>query len=324
MRHPDVDRLVAVLASVQCGVFTRRQVLDVGGDDDLICRRLRQRRWDRVGPGVYALPGSPPTWHQRLWIARLAADPFAVVSHESAAAFHAWPGFPSGPVVLLVPHGRHPRVEGATLHETRDLWLVDTMLIDHLIVTTPARTLLDLAGSGVSFGRLCLALDHGLTHRELTYAAIQTELSAQARQGKRGVRLLAKVLDSRLGEPVKQSQLERKHFELDARFGGPRPLPQWPYPGRQQVNGCADAGFPDALLAIETDGRKWHTRVADLKRDHHRDAEAGRAGVQVLRLLYEDVVGDPEGTWNLVQETRRTRLQQLHPRITATGGNSRC
>lgn len=307
----EVDRLLAVLASIQCGVFSRRQVLDVGGDDALIKRRLRQGRWDRAAPGVYALPGSAVSWHRRLWIARLTIDPFAVVSHESAAAMHGWPGFPEGPVVLLAPHGSHPRVDGATVHQTRDLWLVETVLLDHLIVTTPARTLLDLAGVRTRFGRLAAALDHGITQRQLTYPAIQAELAAQARPGKPGIRLLTSVLDSRLGEPVKQSELERAHFQLYERFGGPRPAAQWPYPGRQQVNGCADAGFPDVLLAVETDGRKWHTRVADLKRDHHRDAEAARAGVQVLRLLYEDVVGDPEGTWNLVQDTRRTRLRQL-------------
>ena len=324
MFAPDIDQLLAVFVSLQCGVFSRRQVYDLGGDDSLIRRRLRQGRWERVAPGVYVLVGSPATWRQRLWIARLAIDQFAVVSHESAAAMVGWPGFPERPVVLLVPHGTHARIAGAVVHETRDLWLVETMLIDNLIVTTPARTLLDLAGSGTGFGRLAAALDHGVTHRQLRYRDVQAELSAQARPGKPGIRLLTKVLDSRLGDGVKQSELERKHFDLYDRFGGPRPVPQWPYPGRELVPGCADAGFPDALLAVETDGRKWHTRVADLKRDHHRDAEAARAGVQVLRLLYEDVVGDPEGTWQLVQETRRTRLRQLQPLPPdASGGNSR-
>lgn len=321
MRTPDIDRLIAVFVSLQCGVFTRRQVLDLGGDDDLIRRRMAQRRWDRAATGVYVLPGAPPSWHQRLWIARLTADPFAVVAHESAAAMHRWPGFPVGPVALLVPHGAHPRLSGATFHETRDLWLVDTMLVEHLIVTTPARTLLDLAGAGTRLSRLQAATDHGLTNGQLSYTSIQEEMAAQARRGKRGVRLLASMLDARVGEAPPQSELERRHFALYDRFGGPRPVPQWPYPGREPVNGCADAGFPDALLAVETDGRKWHTRVIDLQRDHHRDAEAGRAGVQVLRLLFEDVLGDPEGTWRLVQETRRTRLRQLSPN--ATGGNSR-
>ena len=314
-----IDRLVAVVASIQCGVFSRAQVLDLGGSDGLIRRRLQQGRWDRVAPGVYCLPGNPPTWHQRLWTARLAVDRFAVVSHESAAALHEWPGFPPGPVVLLVTHGSHPRAVGATVHQTRDLWLVDTTMIDHLIVTTPPRTLLDLASVRTRFGRLAAALDHGLTNRQVTYAGIQAEIAAQSRQGKPGLKLLAAVLDSRIGEAVPQSELERAHFALYERFGGARPVPQWSYPGREQVNGCADAGFPEALLAVETDGRKWHTRVADLKRDHHRDAEAARAGVQVLRLLHEDVVGDPEGTWQLVQETRRTRLRQLNP---VSGGNS--
>jgi hypothetical protein len=313
MQLPDVDRLIAVFASIQCGIFTRAHVLAHGGSDELIRRRLAQRRWDRVAPGVYRLPGTPETWRQRLWIARLTIDPFAVVSHESAAAMHGWPGFPEGPVALLVSHGAHPRVDGATVHQTRDLWLVDTMLVDHLIVTTPPRTLLDLAGNGTRFSRLATALDHGLTQgRQLSYKAIQAEMAAQARHGKPGVRLLARVLDSRVGEAVKQSELERAHFALYDAYGGPRPVPQWPYPGRELVNGCADAGFPDALLALETDGRKWHTRVLDLKRDHHRDAEAARHGVQVLRLLHEDVVGDPEGTWSLVQETRRARRAQLH------------
>lgn len=223
--------------------------------------------------------------------------------------------------MLLVPHGAHPRVSGATIHRTRDLWLVETVVIDHLITTTPARTLLDLAGNGTRISRLAAALDHGLTHRDqLTYAAIKQEMAAQARPGKPGPRVLAQVLDARIGEPVHQSELERAHFVLYERYGGARPVPQWPYPGREVVRGCADAGFADALLAAETDGRKWHTRVADLRRDHHRDAEAARAGVQVLRLLYEDVMGDPRGTWELVQETRRTRLAQL---IAPTGGRSR-
>ena len=319
-----VDALLYAFAIAQCGVFTRRHVLDLGGSDDLIRRRLRSGRWERVAPGVYRLAGSPPTWRQRLWIARFAVDPLAVVSHESAGALRRWPGFAEGPVVLLVAHGAHPRVTGATVHQTRDLWMVDTEVIDGLPVTTPARTLLDLASTGTSKARLAAATDHAVTRREATYQQIQAELSAQARRGKRGIRLLTSVLDARLGEATPQSELERRHFELYDRFGGPRPVPQWPYPGREQVPGCADAGFPDALLAVETDGRKWHTRVADLKRDHHRDAEAARAGVQVLRLLFEDVVGDPHGTWSLVQETRRTRLGQLQPSPSAaSGGNSR-
>jgi hypothetical protein len=308
--HP-TDAFLAILATLQCGVFARRQVLEFGGDDGLVARRLRAGRWERVAPGVYALTGTPDTWRRRLWAARLAVEAFAVVSHESAAAIRKWPGFAEGHLSLLVAHGAHPRVDGAVLHQTRDLWLVDTCVIEGLIVTTPARTLLDLAGVGTRIGRLAVALDHALTHREVSYEAIRAELIEQRRPGKPGVRRLTALLDERIGEPVKQSELERRHFGLYERFGGPRPEPQWPYPGRQQVNGCADAGFPEALLAVETDGRKWHTRVADLKRDHHRDAEAARHGVQVLRLLHEDVVGDPAGTWDLVQETRRTRLRQL-------------
>jgi hypothetical protein len=305
------DGLLAVFVAVQCGVFTRRQALECGFTDRMIRARLRSGAWERVAPGVYRLPDHRPTWRQRLWIARLTVDTFAAVSHESAAAIHRCPGFPEGPVVLLVRHGTHARPRGATVHETRDFWLDDCELIDGLLVTTPARMLLDLAGVATRERRLRVAAEDLVVRHKTTFGDINEQLKRQARRGKPGILLLTRVLDSLQGEPVKQSELERRLFALFDRYGGPRPQPQWPYPGRLQVNGCADAGFPDAYLAVETDGRRWHTRVQDLKRDHERDAEAGRHGVQVLRVLHEHVVGDPLGTWQLIQDVRRIRLSQL-------------
>lgn len=255
------------MAAAQCGVFRRRDAHAVGGTDRMIASRLASGRWERVAPGVYRLDGAPPSFRQRLWVARLVVDTYAVVSHQAAAALHHFLGFPPREVSLLVPHGKHRVVPGAVIHQTRDALLVPCHLDEGLIVSTPARTFIDLAAIGVGRRRLGSALDDAVVNHKVRLSDVHAEFASVARKGKPGVRLLAAVLDARSpGEPRPMSELERAHFALYDRFGGPRPVAQWRYPGRGAVPGCADGGFPDALLAVETDGRRWHTRIADIKR----------------------------------------------------------
>ncbi|HEX7166323.1 MAG TPA: hypothetical protein VF230_05010 [Acidimicrobiales bacterium] len=306
---------VRALMVAQANVVARRQLEEVGVTD-------HERRWAaqhgvlrRVHPGVYVAGSAVPSFEQRLWAARLAAWSWAAVSHEAAARRHGFATYQEYDVpTLLVPHGSHPRVEGAVLHQTRDHWLVSVEAHDALLVTTPARTICDLAAT-TRRGRLAHVLDDAKVAKKLTYADVGSEFLSLARRGKPGFKMLGEILDERgPGHVPPLSRLERAFMELFDRFGGPRPQLAWPYPTREQVAGCADAGYADALLALETDGRRWHDRIADRKRDNDRDASAARHGVQVLRLLYEHVVGDPEGTWQLVMDTRATRLRQLGQR----------
>jgi very-short-patch-repair endonuclease len=120
------------------------------------------------------------------------------------------------------------------------------------------------------------------------------------------------VLDRLTGTgTTTMSVLERELFELIDSAGLPRPTSQFPFPGQLFTNGCVDAAYVDAKLVIEADGRAWHTRVADIKRDHERDADAARHGWQTLRLLYENIKGDREGTAALIRDVRRERLLLL-------------
>ncbi|MGH9113554.1 MAG: hypothetical protein ACRDZN_14850, partial [Acidimicrobiales bacterium] len=59
------------------------------------------------------------------------------------------------------------------------------------------------------------------------------------------------------------------------------------------------------------DGRRWHTRIRDLRRDHLRDAEAARAGWQTLRFLYEEICESPGEVVATAADVRRVRSQQL-------------
>ena len=118
------------------------------------------------------------------------------------------------------------------------------------------------------------------------------------------------VLDERSDGPVPAaSGLERSLFGALAAGGLPAPIRQMPLPGRGVVDGLVDAAYCDARLIVEADGRRWHTRIRDLKNDHLRDAEAARVGWLTLRLLYEQITHDPAEVCATVADVRSNRLE---------------
>lgn len=307
-----VDAAVAAVAASQCGVFSRAQALGCGSSSALVQRRCRAGRWRRVANGVYALPGAPDTHLHRLWISHLAVGTGSVVSHESAAALHRLTGFPPRPRVLTVPHSGHQKVADTVVHQITDLRPTSCVRISGLPVTNVARTITDLVAV-TRVGRLTAALDDAVvTKRLTTYGAIAEEVGAVARRGKPRIRTLMALLDERgPGAIPPQSKLEQLLFALIVEYDLPEPRRQFPFPGRVFTTGCVDAAYVDAKLIIEVDGRRWHTRIRDVARDHHRDQEASRAGWDTLRILYETVRDEPAWTADLIGETRQTRLVQL-------------
>jgi hypothetical protein len=158
-----------------------------------------------------------------------------------------------------------------------------------------------------------LPIVEGTHHARIaSYAEVGVCMTSIARRGKPGIRHLARVLDKLTAtKGITMSKLERLLLELILDAGLPRPMSQYAFPGRLFTNGCVDAAYVDAKLVIEADGRAWHTRIADVKRDRDRDNDAARHGWQTLRLLYEHITGDPQGTIDLIRDVRRERLLLL-------------
>ncbi len=306
-----VDQAIEALASRQCGTFTRVDALRLGATVSLINRRLRSGRWTRLAPGVYGLPGVAPSFQQRLWVAVLSAGADAAVSHESAACARWLSAALDAPVDVTVPHGRHPVVAGAIVHQSRVLTPADISRVKGLPVTTVPRILVDLAPRfGVK--RLGLLLDEAVNDKKVTMAEVHQHFSRLAVPGRRGMLKLAAVLDARgPGYVPPASELERGLFEVLDRAGLPAPIRQMEHPGRAVARGCVDAGWRPPRLIVEADGRRWHTRIQDLARDHWRDAEAARVGYDTLRLLWENVMGDPVGTAHLAREVYDLRCELM-------------
>ena len=309
-----VDGVVAQLAQRQYGAFSRAQAKAAGASSSLIDRRLRSGAWLRAAPGVYSLPGVPPGWYQRLWIAHLHATARSAVSHEAAAAIHEFTGFPRGRVVVTVPHSGYRGVHGAVVHQITDL--TPEWCLGHrgLPVTDPARTILDLAAL-YGFARVEVAAEDAIVARKVTLDRIGTCVLTFARRGKPGIGKLTRFLDARAdGYVPPQSELERMLFAALDLLDLPKPVRQYPFPGRSPVGQTVDGAYADARLVLEADGRRWHTRVRDLDRDHARDTEAARAGWQTLRFLYERLRDDALGVARDVADVRATRLVQFSTR----------
>src|ERR671919_1795556 len=126
---------------------------------------------------------------------------------------------------------------------------------------------------------------------------------------------LGRVLDERGAGPTPPaSERERALFAALDAGGLPRPRRQMALPSRGAIEGLVDAAYPDCRLILESDGRRWHARINDLKRDHERDAEAARVGWQTLRFVYEQIIHDPHEVCAVVADVRAVRSTAGPPR----------
>ena len=297
------DTLIFELASRQYGLFSRAQV---GCDDELITRRLTSGRWLAVAPGVYSLPGWPDSWRRRLWLAHLDVGLHSVVSHEAAAALHRLATYAPGPVTVTVPHGDHERPADYEVRQSTDLRPHHVTTVDGLPTTTPARTLVDLAARRRS-ERLARALDEAHVARTCRIDDVLALYDELKRPGKRGMRLLGRLLAARgPGYVPPESVLERRLLRVLAAGGLPEPVRQATLPWRPHQPARVDLLYPVQRVIIEADGRRWHSRMDQMALDRQRDRDAQNHGYGVYRFVWEEITKQPD----MVVGTVRTALSR--------------
>jgi len=287
-----IDKLIAGIASLQHGLFSRAQVIDAGGDDALIIRRLVAGRWIKVHPGVYSMPGWPDSWHRRLWAMYLALGEDAVVAGDAATSVHAmYPFRRFGRPEFAVPHGEHIVLPDAIVHQPRDLTSDQITVVDGLRVTTVARTLCDQAAIS---GRD--RLTRGIEQADLGGKCKIEELAALylrlRKPGKRGFKMLGQILEVRMPDfLVLDSELERMFRRLIRKHGIPEP--RWQYPLPWQPTRRADGAWLDRCALLELDGRTFHARIDQMTSDRRRDREARKHGLTIYRFTYEEIRYQP-------------------------------
>lgn len=275
---------LARTAGVQHGLFTRAQALAAGVTSKRLTAGVRDGRWERAHRGVYRVAGAPAGALPDLMAAVLAAGPGAVASHRAAAWL--W-GLVDDPATeVTAPAHRSPL--GVAAH--RRAGAGRPVVRRGVPCTDPLSTVVDLAALG-DRALVEQALDRGIAARLFTVAAVASHLERRAGRGRRGVALVRRCLDRRLGgERRRPSVLESRMARLVAAAGLPAPVRELPLPAL----GCRiDFAWPRARLAVEVDGYADHSSWDDFGADRRRQNGLVLAGWTVLRFTWDDVVRRP-------------------------------
>jgi hypothetical protein len=294
------------VAGRQRSLITRRQLLDLGATVRQIETWLAAGLLFRVHHGVYALAGARQDFDFRVLAGLLAAGPQAVISHRTAAALFGLRRVTCASIEVTVSGRRAPKGGGLTAHRSDLLLPEDRTTIGIVPVTSPARTLLDLAPV-LDVYRLGGALDDVLVRHLASLTAVERLLVRFARERRPGVQVLAKLVEERRqGKRPSQTGLEDELLEIFRAYGLPEPERQFKLllPGGGMA--VFDAAYPELFLGFEADGDKWHKGLLDRMRDEARDEQAGLIGWTIRRYGTEDIRDRPAGIADEVVRLRRT------------------
>jgi predicted transcriptional regulator of viral defense system len=156
---------VRVLAAGQEGHFTVAQAVACGFSEQLLSKHVAAGNLARPLRGIYRLAYFPPGENEDLVVAWLWSGEEAVVSHESALQLHGLSDAMPSRVHLSLPtawRARRRVVPPLYLLHFADLGPPDHAWIGAVPVTTPSRTVLDVAAAHGDAGLVRQAIDEGL------------------------------------------------------------------------------------------------------------------------------------------------------------------
>jgi very-short-patch-repair endonuclease len=302
------DRRFALegLASSQCGVTSRAQLRVLGMSDDGIKHAIETGRLHAVYRSVYAVGRREIGKRGRLFAATLACGEGAVISHRSAAALMGLLDRGPASIDVIAPGWQGRKIDGIRRHDVRRPQSWETGTYDGIPCTSPARTLVDLAGV-VGARTLRSAFERAAARKLLDVEAIEASIGPGGRRGTPALRGLldewrpaaAVAKTARLKSP-----LEAKILPLLAKRDLPMPLANVPVDlaeGRIEV----DFLWPDHRFVLEADSRAFHATDVASERDRWRDRELMRVGYSSLRITHHQAETEAEA----VADAIATRLQ---------------
>lgn len=298
------------LARDQHGVVSRRQLLGLGFSPAAIEHRLATGRLRPLRRGVYTV-GLPRGDDEQRWMAAvLVCGDGAALSHRSAAALWGIGDERWGVIDVSRRLPSPRRIPG--VRARRRPSLADTDLTRHrgIPVTTPARTILDLAAE-IGLGKLERTVNEADKRDLIDPEALRAALDDYG--GEPGVRALRGLLD-RLTFRLSDTDLEVLFRPIAAAAGLPVPLT------KQWVNGFeVDFYWPDLGLVVETDGLRYHRTASAQNRDLLRDQTHVAAGLTRLRFSHYQVKFEAPRVRTVLSATA-ARLGQGAP--TRRGGSA--
>jgi very-short-patch-repair endonuclease len=277
------DRQVVTLAARQHGVATTAQLHAARLSRHAIAHRVGRGWLRRLHRGVYFVGAVEGPW-SRAMAAVLAYGPDALLSHQPAGVLSGFRPPPAGAIHVTVV-GRDVRNrDGIHAHTITRLHPADATHRLGIPVTSPARTLLDLAAT-LTQRDLSRAIDEARVLRLVTDRSLDEQFSRYPAH--RGTRALKNATTP---EPkLTRSEAERRLLELVRAAGLPEPKTNARLAGHE-----VDFLWPAHRLVVEVDGYTFHSKRSSFERDRRRDAALTLAGYRVIRITWRQITEEPE------------------------------
>lgn len=266
-------------------------------------------RLHRIHRGVYAVGHTADAPLAREAAALLACGDGAVLSHRSAGAL--W-GLADRPVAVVEATivgrdcGARP---GVRVRRARRIADEDVLMRSGLRVTSPARTLVDLAAVLGERG-LRRAVNEALVAGLADEGDLQAALVRSP--GRRGGPRVRRLLAETYGPSITRSEAERRLLELLALAGLSTPETNVKVGGYE-----VDVLWRAERLVVEVDGYAFHGTRTAFERDRLRDAELQASGLAVLRVTWRQIVDTPETTVARIARVLAIRSTSLVKQATA-------
>jgi very-short-patch-repair endonuclease len=273
LRVPRHQQL-ALLAAKQYGHVTRLQLIGLGYSRNQISNLLTAGYLFLVHRNVYAVGHPRLEAIARAAAAVLACGPDAVLSHHSAAALWGLTRWPATRHVT-VPAKRRPA--GIRVHLCPTLDRRDTRRHQGIRVTSPARTLIDVAPD-----------ERAINEALVTKLVRPDQLHAVAKRypSHPGSSFLSQYLSDSPGPT--RSKFERLFVKFCREYGLPTPKMNTRVAGYE-----VDALFEAERVAVELDSWQYHKGHGSFESDRDRDAAMLEAQIITIRITWARLTRQP-------------------------------
>lgn len=283
-----IDWAIGELAEAQHGVVARGQLRRLGIGERAIGGRVARGQLHRMHRGVYAVGHRALTRDGWLLAAVMACGVGAALSHRSAGQL--WGLLPIAPSLPEVTRpGRHRKQDGIVIH--RSILAADEVTeVDKIPVTSPFRTLFDLAGM-LTQRQLERAMNEAEVQQLTARLSLPDLLERYPRR--RGAANLRALLRAKAPAGITQNDFEERFVAFLDEHGLPRPL----FNSTLALRGRffkPDCIWRQERLIVELDGGAVHRTAQAFESDRQRDRILLTEGWRSARVTWQQLRDEPD------------------------------